>query len=444
MLRSFRVANHRSIRDEQELVLVPAYDTDRDVVPVAAIFGANAAGKSNVLDALRFLQEAVRSSYVEWEPRSGTRRTPFRLDTESADDPSTFVVDLLLDSTRYIYGISMDGERITDEWLYSYPQKRRRSVFERDRDKLVLGSTIPDHQHRSRRIGVEMRDNASALGTAARANLAEVMPVYEWFRAGLDVQVDSFGVKASVDMVGQAFSALTSGNEQVIGLLREADLGIAAVSVDEPSHDPAATRMWVRKKQPQEKGDKAQGDARSDLGVTWDDLAAGMSWGTSPSAAWLRVRFLHGKDQVPLSVSEQSAGTMRWLTLVTAAVDRLDRGGVLCVDEIDASLHPRLTARLIGLFRDRETNPRSAQLIFTSHDASLLGTALGDEVLRRDEVWFVEKDARGATTLFPLTDFKPRTGENRERRYLGGSYGAVPLLSDMAFQRIVKDYAGAA
>jgi AAA15 family ATPase/GTPase len=96
-------------------------------------------------------------------------------------------------------------------------------------------------------------------------------------------------------------------------------------------------------------------------------------------------------------------------------------------DEIDASLHPRLTARLVELFRNSEINRRGAQLIFTTHDATLLGTSLGEETLKRDEIWFIEKKD-GASTLYPLSDFHPRIGENRERRYLAGSYGAVPVV----------------
>src|SRR5262249_41837759 len=122
-----------------------------------------------------------------------------------------------------------------------------------------------------------------------------------------------------------------------------------------------------------------------------------------------------------------------------AALTMLEQGSTLCVDEIDSSLHPRLTARLIELFRSGETNPAGAQLIFTTHDATLLGTSFGQDVLSRDEVWFVEKDTHGhgAGKLSPLTDFPPRREEHTERRYLGGSYGAIPDVSEYDFRRAV-------
>src|SRR5690606_37076637 len=133
--------------------------------------------------------------------------------------------------------------------------------------------------------------------------------------------------------------------------------------------------------------------------------------------------FLHGDSRVSLTEREQSYGTMAWLRVLTQTLKALRAGSVLCVDEIDSRLHPRLTARLIELFRHPETNPRGAQLIFTTHDATLLGTSFGQDILERDEVWFVEKGDDGTTTLFPLSDFHPRKEDNRERRYIGGSYG---------------------
>ncbi|HWB34627.1 MAG TPA: ATP-binding protein, partial [Rugosimonospora sp.] len=142
--------------------------------------------------------------------------------------------------------------------------------------------------------------------------------------------------------------------------------------------------------------------------------------------------------RVPLSLSDESDGTRTWLRLIAGALDALEAGAVLLIDEIDASLHPRLTARLIGLFRDERTNGQGAQLIFTTHDATLLGTSFGAEILGRDEVWFIEKGTDGGTRLFSLSEFRPRKGENTERRYLGGSYGAVPaVFSDTLVEQLL-------
>jgi hypothetical protein len=173
----------------------------------------------------------------------------------------------------------------------------------------------------------------------------------------------------------------------------------------------------------------------ADVGIS--DLVVEVSG--SPESDDMRLLFEHGTSGSLLGLQDESDGTRAWLELLLTVLAVLRAGDVLVVDEIDASLHPLLTTRLVGLFRDPETNPRGAQLIFSTHDASLLGTMLGEEVLARDQVWFVEKDAEGASSLYPLTDFKPRTGENTERRYLGGSYGAVPVLDAHEFTRAFRD-----
>jgi uncharacterized protein len=134
---------------------------------------------------------------------------------------------------------------------------------------------------------------------------------------------------------------------------------------------------------------------------------------------------------VEFGIGEESGGTLAWLSMLPQCLETLGTGGVLVVDEIDSSLHPRLTAYLVGLFQDPNTNPHDGQLLFTTHDTTLLGPVLGEQVLHRDQVWFVEKNEGGDTRLYPLTDFRPCVGENAERCYLAGSYGAVPTVPDV-------------
>jgi AAA15 family ATPase/GTPase len=146
----------------------------------------------------------------------------------------------------------------------------------------------------------------------------------------------------------------------------------------------------------------------------------------------LELKLLHGPARERFDFNDESSGTRNWIGLLPQVLSALDEGLVLLVDEIDASLHPLLTAKLVGLFQDPELNSNGAQLVFTTHDTSLLGTMLGEQVLDRDQIWFVDRDAEGASSLYPLSDFKPRKDQNTERRYLAGSYGAVPVLGDFA------------
>jgi hypothetical protein len=401
MLRSFRVANHRSIRAEAELLLMPAYDKERPVVPVAAIFGANASGKSNLLDALRFMQTAVRTSYAEGEPGSGVPRTPFRLDPAAADEPSAYVVELLLNGVRHVYGFEVDDRRVREEWLYAYPHSRRRVIFDRDADEIKFGSTGATRRY-SATVASLARPDALFISVAARSNVDEVQPVYQWFRKNLTCGlVDSLD---RYDPLIRRWQAEGAQRRLVLDLIRAADLGIADVQV---VHELVEVDLL------------ADGRRRTKMRPV--------------------LQFVQGLHGAVLRLSDQSAGTRAWLSLLGPALDCLEIGGTLLVDEIDSSLHPRLAARLIELFQAGETNPRGAQLVFTTHDATLLGPVLGDDTLARDQIWFVEKDATGATSLFPLTDFRPRKEENTERRYLAGSYGAVPETSQYAFARALTD-----
>jgi hypothetical protein len=143
-------------------------------------------------------------------------------------------------------------------------------------------------------------------------------------------------------------------------------------------------------------------------------------------------------DDVLFTILDESSGTLRLLELAAQALPVLEGGGLFLVDEIDASLHPLLSAALIHLFQSPDVNANRAQLVFTTHDATLLGSIDGDDVLDRDQVWFTSKRGDGASELFPLSEFKPRRqGENRQKRYLNGSYGAVPELSMRLFEQAV-------
>ncbi|XVV17381.1 AAA family ATPase [Actinoplanes sp. CA-131856] len=391
MLRSFQVGNHRSLRAEQELLLMPSYAGAGPVVPVAAAFGSNASGKSNLLDSLRWMQNAVLRSYRFWEPESGVPRTPFKLDPAAGQQPSGYAVDLIVDGVQFVYGFSVTGEAVTEEWLHTYPHGRERVIFSREGQSVKLGSTVPERRGRAEVLKSLLRENALLLSTAVQANQEEVLPVYRWFRDGLRVLETRRSWARTAGVMTDRFLDAMRRYPEFVELIKVADVGITGVEAV-PATDPGRLlRDRLQDGTPQQE-----------------------------------VSFVHGDGDVRLGMEDQSDGTLAWADLVIAALSAVEVGAVLAIDEIDASLHPRLTARLIELFRSAEVNPRGAQLIFTSHDATLLGTSLGGEVLKRDEIWFVEKEDN-ASRLYPLSDFHPRKGENWERRYLAGSYGAVPV-----------------
>jgi predicted ATP-dependent endonuclease of OLD family len=204
----------------------------------------------------------------------------------------------------------------------------------------------------------------------------------------------------------------------VVDMLRAADVGLRDVLVLGPNDDEALVEFA----------------RNTELSKTEQDRTRRLAGREE------RIQFLHhgAISDVMLDIYDESSGTLRLLELATRAISVLERGGLFLVDEIDASLHPLLTASLVRLFRSAHVNRTHAQLVFTSHDATLLGNLDGEEVLARDQVWFTEKDEDGTSELFPLAEFKPRRqGENRTRRYLNGNYGAIPELSMHLFENAI-------
>lgn len=415
MLLSFRVANHRSIREEQHLLLTPQYEADRPEhatwtgVPVIGIFGPNAAGKSNILDALRYMRSMVVGSHRESEPGGGVLRTPFALDPAMRSEPSSFVVDLLHEEVRYTYGFQVDDERILNEWLYAYQEKQRNVLFERNGDEYNRKSQSPDTVQKVADITAS---NVLFLSVAARSRQDLVLPVYSWF-TGLSVR-PSFHFwtnrpgPLTPQLEDEAF------RDRLTTLLRAADLGIQRLDLQEPDAEELATIAATL-------GDLPEEVRRLRLRTMTRRM----------SSLMFEHRGAVGAAALPMR--DQSMGTQALFDIGISALGALDNGRVLAIDELDASLHSYLSAEIIRLFREPATNPHGAQLIFTSHDATLLGRIQGDEVLKRDHIWFVEKNEEGATELYPLSDFKPRKEENRERRYLAGRYGAVPNVQDEMF-----------
>ncbi|GAA0925841.1 ATP-binding protein [Streptomyces thermoalcalitolerans] len=429
MLLNFRVANHRSIRDELEWQLHPVYDSDRpagtswQAVPVAGIFGPNAAGKSNVVDALRYMADLVKHSPLLAEDGEGVHREPFLLDTVTPAESSWYVADLLVRGVRYTYGFEVDDEQVLSEWLYAYPEGRKRVVFERDGEEFRVGSSQRGAKALYTVAEVTAR-NALFLSMAARSKtaLAPVKPAYRWFRRELvfggPVLGRSFlfphlltrSLARRLDMRGEP--------THLRELLRAADLGIEdfrVESVEEDLYEDDQSRLRLKEQPPS-------------VMKTSDALFGMPHRRRVRHELWLRHTGRNGSFELPLSA--ESSGTKAIVEYALALERVTGEGGTLVVDELDSSLHPRLSAFLVGLFQDPERNPHGAQLLFTSHDVSLLGRKAGKDILKRDQIWFASKNEFGETSLYPLSDFRPRLEENRERRYLSGSYGAVPMIDN--------------
>jgi hypothetical protein len=353
-------------------------------------------------------------------------RSPFRLGGDGQSSPSTYVIELVLDGVRHVYGFVVDDVSIREEWLYAYPKARRRVLFEREEMTFDLGESLGGTRAKTDVLSELTRPNALFLSLAAQVGIKDLVPVYDWFVSGgiqwSDPDERTSTPSGRLSLV-QALQDTSTDQHRFLSLLQAADVGIDEIVIQEEALDLPDVFPWV---------DRApvsgnpgflvrritRENSKSELEARFARLLA---------QARSTIKFRHGESEL-FDLADESAGTRSWLSLLPQVLGALDQGGLLVIDEIDSSLHPNLTAMLIRQFQSAETNPHGAQLLFTTHDATLLGTSFGEEVLARDQIWFVEKDADGASRLYPLTDFHPRTGENRERRYLGGSYGGVPVI----------------
>lgn len=422
MLIRFGVANHKSIRDYQEISFVAsalkggtsqtieAPGLKQRLLPAALIYGANASGKSNVLDALSEMRRHVVESFRKNEPNGRIARAPFAL-MEANDAPTTFEVDLLLAGVRYAYGFDVGDRAFTREWLHAYPHGHRQVWFERDAEgPMRFGKGM---KGANRAIEGFLRPNALFLSTAAQHGHGGLMPIFSLLSIGLSFDLDP---AIAIEAVEWAF--IGEFGSEVFEIISSSDTGVEALHVDNAAAWTDSTAQELK---------RVFGDA-----FEVHDLSSGAD-----------VRFAHrGVEGAHFKVAleQESRGTLRMAVLADGALKALKRGSLLVIDELDASLHTDLVLRLVSLFTDAQINTKGAQLLATTHDTNLLSS----DVLRRDQIWFAEKDREGATTLFPLTDFRTRREDNIERGYLDGRFGAVPYLAPLeAFARGHEDAADA-
>ena len=416
MLLDFRVRNYRSIRDEQALNLV-ASTPDRSfrethLVPTglksipyairsAVLYGPNASGKSNLLHALDFMRAVVGESATGMVPGALFNVQPFRLDAESSGQPTEFEISFLMGGLRHQYGFTMTAQRILHESLVVYHTAKPTQWFRR-----AVSANGESYSYEFSRALTgpkklwqdSTRANGLFLSTAAQLNSELLGPVFRWL-------TDSILFLPAHAMVDHNFTtamlATPEGRAQIRDFLTTADISIDDIQT--------ITRKGFRNQL------LIQAGGISHSSMEEDEFLVPVFHHKTP----------HGSARFELQ--DESQGTQRLYSLVAPILDVLREGRILVVDELDSSLHTLLVRRLISMFHDSEINQNGAQLIFSTHDTSLLDHGL----FRRDQIWFTEKDRAQATHLYPLTDFSPRKNEAWERGYLGGRYGAVPLFGDV-------------
>ena len=390
MLLQFSVTNHRSIKETaiismkaaadktmKEVLISP--DGKKELVPVMAIYGANAAGKSNVIHALLLMREMVCGSYAK--PLKGTELPyePFAF-VDGQPEATVFEIIYYNEGIKYAYGFSFNKDRIIKEYLYHWPNGREALVFSREKDKYEFRESIQEQLTLAGRTP----ENRLYLTSSNEWNCSQTEKAYLWFQKHVQ------GVIAAGESNDITIDAIRRGGEEKQHILKEmmlADLGICNVELTGTREKPIVSTVHQL----------------MDTNGT--------------------------KKQYTLLLDQESVGTQRFFSRIGLWMGALNSGAVLVIDEIEASMHPLLTRHLIEMVQDQTINQNHAQLIFTTHDTGLLDLKL----LRRDQIWFVEKDEMSMQTdIYALTEFSPRKDENIAKGYLQGRYGAIPFIGEVS------------
>ena len=399
MLVNFTFKNFRSFRDEmtlsmeaasiQELSEAVVKSCDEELLPVAVMYGANSSGKSNVLKALKAMRDVLLNS-VKLNPKDKLDAEPFCLDLTSAEQPTSFEIQFTLNGSKFRYGFDYTANEILAEWLYEKRVGEREfELFLRSGNEFKISKTRFAEGNGKQDA---TPSNRLFVSLVAQLNGKLSQSILDWFSS-----IEYISGMDGKEYAGKTLEMLflnQQGATEIKQLFTETNLGFNELDIE--LDDSVAMKM------------KAES-----------------------------VHNLYDADGTMVGVRTfstdkmESEGTKKMIEIAGPLVDAILSGKILVVDELDAKLHPFLTRKIIGLFMDREINRNGAQLIFATHDTNLLNI----QYLRRDQIWFTEKDKTDSTELYSLVEFrddagnKVRNDRNIEKDYINGRYGAIPFMS---------------
>jgi len=413
MLVDFTIKNYRSFKNESLFSMVAekkkedvpgnlfniSEDSDISLLKTAVVYGANASGKSNLLLAFDTLKNFILNSTDLKLDQEIPYYKPFLLDVETRNQPMLFEIEFITaEPMRYRYSVEFDKTQIISEKLIFFPEKNGRNLFERDG---VTGkySWGRDLKGKKESLTGEVLKNVLFLSKAANNNESDerLRAIYRYFRTNFMFHTSADSSRTEVYLTSLKMNDLSQKgfNESLIEFLKSADLGISSVR--------------VRKEK------------------TINDLSTEVDIGHRVFSRTNET----GEDHF-FQLQDESAGTIKMFDLAGKIIDTLQKGNVLIIDELDSSFHPLMSEYILSIFNDPVKNPKNAQLIVATHDAYLLDS----EKLRRDQIWFVEKDKYGASNLYSLDEFEKsevRKNVPFDRWYLSGRFGALPLIDKKLF-----------
>ncbi|MBM6744996.1 ATP-binding protein [Drancourtella massiliensis] len=414
MLLEFRCSNFKSIKEEIRFSMIAGKDdTSEELLKVynnfrvlrsAVIYGANGSGKSNFINALLFMCNLVQIS-ISYQPGQKIPQAAHKLSEK--ENPSTFDIQFIRNNVRYAYGFSIEGGVITEEYLYYFPNGRQVKIFERDRMNIQPGNRYKSSFDVS--IKDVLKENRLFLSCAANySNVRELEEAFLFYTT--DIVIYNPSMNNWTEYSIRLMQDNPSIKEEFLQMLNALDTGIQDVKL---------------------KVEKVKfTDLKRDLQLP-DNLM-----GLIPEQEGNRIEAKVVYDQFEIDLlSEESSGIKRLFEIICPMIDILNTGKVLICDELEASLHEAVIYKIVQLFQNYKKDI-FAQLIFSTHDTSLLNR----ELFRRDQVWFTQLNKDRATDLYSLVEIKDvRKSENLAKGYVSGKYGAIPMLNHVFFRKAGKD-----
>ena len=444
MLIRFFVENFLSFKDEVEFSMVAGRTrkhrdhiittgkrNDIRLLKTGVIYGANASGKSNLIKAIAFAQNFVTQGTLNTEYIS---LAPFLFDSVTANKPSTFRFEIKCETRSYIYGFAVDRKQVHSEELYEIRPASEKLIFERKTDldgriKIEFGKLPLTAEQNQELLDSIVPERLLLTESMKREHIISYFEdVYHWFDHTLAPVFPSSKPSGGIGIGLIRQAELPDFRQRLHEVLELLDLGIG-VGLAEIEFNPETELTNEFKETVKRRiSDIPKGsDERAIFSHHNSDFYLLVD-SDNRYTAYKVVTLHHIKHEnrnIAFGLDAESDGTLRILELVPTLLGLLDRHAdhVFVIDELDRSLHAHLSYKVLELFLNNSAS-KSSQMIVTTHESNLLDL----DLLRRDEIWFIEKDAEGASTVFSLEEFHPRYHKDVRKSYLQGRFGAIPLL----------------
>ena len=414
MLAAKSVKEHEQYGSDESCNIIDVPNTDAKILKVAAIYGANGSGKSNLMTAMSFFKRMVLDSFSNDSILRWSTEMSHQFSVESQDEPISFEMMFIIGEKRYRYGFEIFGESVESEWLFvkSLESSRESYCFKREKKNIIINSKT---YKGASGLSSKTRHNALFLSTCAQFNVETSMIIKEWFRK-------KFNILSGIDdntihYTANQYLHDTDMRKRIIEFVKAIDLGINDIVIKESDLDNVPEPV---------------NQVTNNTTIIKPEIKAIKAIKTFEIFSE-HNRYDHGtlKDSLLMPFGIESLGTKKIFALLGPWFDTMLNGGTLLIDEFGASFHTKLSIELIKLFQSALNT--DAQLIITTHDTNLLR----GELLRRDQIWFTEKDRFGVSDLYSLVEYKInqansiRNDASFNKDYLLGKYGAIPYFGNI-------------